>query len=179
MNDLRYQWLFAPAIAIASSGAYATQYLTIEQAQRLMFPDAIQFDARPLALSAEQKRAIESASGTRVRRLEQSVWLARSADRTLGWFFVDEVYGKHEFITYALALDPDGSVKQIEVLDYRESYGYEVRNPEWRGQFVGKTRANPVKIDQDIKNISGATLSCVHITDGVRRLLAVHAAALR
>jgi hypothetical protein len=179
MNQLQYQWLIAPVITLAASHACATQYLTVEQAQRLMFPDAIQFDVRPLRLTAEQKRSIESSSGTRVRRLEQSVWLARATDKTLGWFFVDEVYGKHEFITYALALEPDGAVKQLEVMDYREAYGHEVRNPDWRNQFVRKTRTDTLKIDADIRNITGATLSCSHITDGVRRLLAVHALALR
>jgi len=30
-----------------------------------------------------------------------------------------------------------------------------------------------VQIGRDIRNISGATLSCQHVTDGIRRLLAV------
>jgi hypothetical protein len=34
---------------------------------------------------------------------------------------VDEVVGKHEFITYAAGLNADGSVKQIEIMDYRET----------------------------------------------------------
>lgn len=179
MTDLSYRWLLAPAITIAASGVHATQYLSIEQAQRLMFPDAVQFDQRPVRLTDEQKRAVEAASGARVRRADQSVWIARASDRVLGWFLVDEVYGKHEFITYALALGPEGAVKQIEVMDYRESYGYEIRKPEWRSQFTGKTRADVLKLDADIRNISGATLSCAHITDGVRRLLALHDLVLR
>jgi Na+-transporting NADH:ubiquinone oxidoreductase subunit C len=47
-----------------------------------------------------------------------------------------------------------------------------VKLPAWRNQFVGKSAADPVKIGADIANISGATLSCTHITDGVRRLVA-------
>ncbi len=27
----------------------------------------------------------------------------------------------------------------MEILEYRESYGDEVRNPKWRAQFTGKT----------------------------------------
>ncbi|MEO8630498.1 MAG: FMN-binding protein, partial [Betaproteobacteria bacterium] len=43
----------------------------------------------------------------------------------------------------------------------------------------GKTADAPPKFDDDIKNIGGATLSSRHLTDGVRRLLATYAAALK
>ena len=118
---------------------------------------------------------IEQASGVRVLHGEQKVWRVSSG----GWFIVDEVVGKHEFITYAVGLDANGSVKQIEVMDYRETYGGEIRNENWRVQFVGKTNQSPLKLDRDIKNISGATLSCRHVTDGVKRLLAFYEIALK
>ena len=92
---------------------------------------------------------------------------------------VDEVVGKHEFITYAVGLNSDGSVKQIEVMDYRETYGGEIRNEKWRAQFVAKTSRSKLKLDSDIKNSSGATLSCRQITDGVKRLLAFYEIALK
>jgi len=98
---------------------------------------------------------------------------------TGGFFILDEVVGKHEFITYALGLNADGSVRQIEVMDYRESYGYEIRNAEWRKQFIDKRDGDPLKLDVDIKNIGGATLSCRHIADGVKRLLAFYDVALK
>ena len=91
---------------------------------------------------------------------------------------MDEVLGKHEFITYAAALDASGAVLGVEIMDYRETYGYQVRDAQWRKQFAGKTVRSPLKLDDDIKNISGATLSSRHVTDGVKRLLATHAIAL-
>jgi Na+-translocating ferredoxin:NAD+ oxidoreductase RnfG subunit len=81
------------------------------------------------------------------------------------------VVGKHEYITYAVGINPNGTVKQIEIMQYNESYGYEVRNASWRAQFVGKSARSPLQLNGDIKNISGATLSSKHITDGVKRLL--------
>jgi hypothetical protein len=36
-----------------------------------------------------------------------------------------------------------------------------------------------LRLEEDIQNISGATLSCRHITEGVRRLLALYAAELK
>jgi Na+-transporting NADH:ubiquinone oxidoreductase subunit NqrC len=49
-----------------------------------------------------------------------------------------------------------------------------VREPGWRRHFVGKTLADRFKLDEDVPNISGATLSCRNVTDGVKRLLAIH-----
>jgi Na+-translocating ferredoxin:NAD+ oxidoreductase RnfG subunit len=171
----------APAAIIlaASPSCYAVQYLSVEQAQALIFPDAREFVRADVTLSAEQRKAIEVQSGVKVRVGEQRVWQARAAGRLLGWHIVDEVYGKHEFITYAVGLNADGSVRQIEVMDYRESYGYEIRNPAWRRQFAGKQAGDKLKLDEDIKNISGATLSCRHVAEGVKRLLSLYEVALK
>jgi Na+-transporting NADH:ubiquinone oxidoreductase subunit NqrC len=59
----------------------------------------------------------------------------------------------------------------LEILTYRESYGHEIQNARWRAQFTGKNADTHLKLDRNIKNISGATLSCAHVTDGVNRLL--------
>ncbi len=150
------------------------EYMSVEQAQHSLFGGA-RLARVPVTLTSDQKKAIEKSSRTRVRNLELNAW--RTSDG--GWFLVDEVIGKHEFINYALALSSSGAVKGIDVLTYRETYGHEIKLPKWRAQFLGKTVAEPVKIDNDIKNVSGATLSCVHITEGVRRLLHTHALVLK
>lgn len=176
---MRWQ-LLAPAVAATLVGpaAQATVYMTAEAARAAMFPGA-RFVDRGLTLTPDQARALKQASGVAGLTARQPVWQALdSQGRPLGWFLVDQVYGKHEFITYALALDGGGAVKGIEVLEYRETYGGQIRDPKWRAQFHGKRFGAPLKLDQDIKNISGATLSCRHVTDGVKRLLALHALIL-
>ena len=173
-------WLLIPAVVLpAAAPAYAVQYLTVEQAQKLMYPQADGFAPMPVRLSTEQKKFVEKASGVRLRFPEQPVWQVTANGRPAGWFLVDEVYGKHEFITYAVSIGLDGAVRGVEILDYRETHGGEVRNPKWRAQFAGKKLTDPLKLDDDILNISGATLSCRHLADGVKRLLAIHEAALK
>lgn len=176
MNDW-IKWIAVPA-AMVPHAVYAVQYLTVEQAQRALFPAAAHFNAADVRLTPEQTKAIEQMSGVRVREPHQRIWRAEANNKPLGWLIVDEVYGKHEFITYAVAIDTIGAVQGIEILDYRETYGGEVRNAQWRQQFVGKTANDPLRLDGDIKNISGATLSSRHIADGVRRLLALYKVAL-
>jgi Na+-transporting NADH:ubiquinone oxidoreductase subunit C len=173
---MRSQFTFValPISALVAPSAFAVQYLSIDQAQKAIFPGKT-FTAAPIKLTSAQKKAIEQASGGRVLHDEQQVWRVSGG----GWFIVDEVVGKHEFITYAVGLNADGPIKQIEVMDYRETYGGEIRNEKWRAQFVGKTSRSTLKLDRDIKNISGATLSCRHITDGVKRLLAFYEVVLK
>jgi hypothetical protein len=171
-------WLRAsilPAAALACAGEVrAAVYFSVEQAQEAIFPGS-SMTAQSVALSAEQRKAIERASGIRVRDEKPRVWRVGAG----GWFIVDQVLGKHEYITYAVGLTAAGAVKSVEIMEYRETYGYEIRDPNWRRQFIGKTSRDPLKLDQDIKNISGATLSSRHISDGVRRLLAMHELVLR
>jgi Na+-transporting NADH:ubiquinone oxidoreductase subunit C len=169
-----FVFIALPASALIAPSAFAIQYLTVEQAQRAIFPGK-SFTAGPVKLTSVQRKAIEQASGVRVLQDEQQVWRVSGG----GWFIVDEVVGKHEFITYAAGLTADGSVKQIEIMDYRETYGGQIRDQKWRAQFVGKNSRSTLKLDRDIKNISGATLSCRHITDGVKRLVAFYEIALK
>lgn len=162
-----------PTAALVSS-AHAVDYLTVQQAQTLLFPAAKGFAEHPLKFTSEQRDRIKELSGVRQRTDEQKVWRAERDGQLLGWFFVDEVVGKHEFITYATAVSPQGKVLGVEVMSYRETHGGQIRDAAWRQKFVGKSLADPFKLDEDVPNISGATLSCRNVLDGVKRLLVQH-----
>lgn len=174
------RWLAPAALFTAAvPQCIAAQYMSLEQAQGLIFPQADEFAAAPVTLTPEQVERIERQSGAKVRAPRQQVWEARAKGALLGWFIVDQVIGKHELITYAVGINAEGSVRQFQIVEYREAYGYQVRNLAWRDQFVGKTIADPLKLGTDILNISGATMSCQHVTEGIKRLLALHQVALR
>ncbi|MBC8010877.1 MAG: FMN-binding protein [Burkholderiales bacterium] len=168
MHALTFTTTAAVAL-IATTSGYAIDYLTVEQAQAALLPGRT-LQASTLKLTPEQAKSVEKTSRARLRTREIRTWRADDGAS----FFVDEVLGKHEYITYAVALDSAGAVLGVEVLSYRESYGGEVRRPAWRAQFTGKTALAPLKLDEDIKNIAGATLSSRHLAEGVKRILAVH-----
>ena len=169
------RWLVPSAIVLSAGAAvHAEQYLTVAEAQTVLFPGQ-RFTAATFVLTADQARQISRLSGVRVRTNEVHAWRTESGEV----FFVDQVVGKHEFITWALGIKADGSVKGVEILDYRETYGAEVRDPKWRAQFIGKAHGSDIRLNRDIRNISGATLSCRHVTDGVKRLLATYALVIK
>lgn len=164
-----------PLAALAMPAAvHATVYLTVGQAQLAMFPRQTLTPAFR-QLQPAQIAAIKRASGAAPLSKQLQAWRAQDGS----WFIVDRVVGKHEFITYAVALTRDGAVRHVEILEYRETYGGEVRNSAWRQQFVGKRFGAGVQLGKDIRNISGATLSSRHVTDGVRRLLATWEVVLK
>ncbi len=165
--------LIVPVAAVmACAPAQALVYLSVDQAQQLMFPGQT-LTAIPLILSMEDIAAIEHDSGVKVYAGSLRAWKSEA-----GYFFVDAVIGKHDLITYAVEIGLDGKVRDVEILEYREAYGGEIRNAHWRGQFTGRQHGDAIQIGRDIQNISGASMSCAHVTDGIRRLLATYAIAI-
>src|SRR4051812_32193760 len=96
--------LLAAPVVLCIPAAHATVYLSVEQAQQALFPRA-SFTPFPL----ERKEQVWRVSGG-------------------GWFVIDKVLGKHELITYAVALDGVGAIRGVEILEYRESHGGEIRD---------------------------------------------------
>lgn len=176
---MRYVPLIVLGACAVAAPAFATQYLSPEQAQKLMFPEADAFRSQPLSLDQAQMRQVEQIAGLPTRSVQWRVVAAYKGEKLLGYMVQDDVIGKFELISYAVGVNPDASVRQVEILAYRESHGSEIRLPAWRRQFVGKSaRSGDLRIGGGINNISGATLSCTHVTDGVRRIAAVAQVAL-
>lgn len=150
---------------------FAAVYLQRDEALKLLAPTASAFERRPITLDAA---ALASATGTRTpRTFKPECWAARTDAALVGWVLFDHVIGKYELIDYAVGFAPSGAIAGVEIVAYRESHGAEIRNARWRGQFVGRSRPESMRFDEDIRNISGATLSSRHVTEGVQRLSAL------
>ena len=179
MREFNNSLWFMP-LTVMAAPAFATDYLSVAQAQKILFGDSSVFVERPLHLSKEQIRDIKRLSGTRQRQDTQPVWRVQARDgEPVGWFMVDDVIGKHEYITYALGIDNDGAIIGLEILSYREAHGGEVREASWRNNFKHKTLADPFKLGDDVPNLSGATLSCRNLVEGAKRLLVIYNTMLR
>ncbi len=143
----------------------AKQFLTPAQAKSLLIGKA-KATKIDIKLTTAQAKQIKKLSKVRVRHKNLNAYKTAAAE----WLIFDQVIGKHENIDVAFALTNEGKVKGIEILVYRETYGHEIRNINWRNQFFGRGHEKHLQLDQEIKNISGATLSCSHITDAVNRI---------
>jgi hypothetical protein len=172
-----------PAIALAAvlpAPTLATDYLSIDAAQRAVFPQADTFTEVVVAQQTPQQlQALLAQAGPQPPHGVIRIFRATRAGVLQGHLFVDEVIGKENLITYAIGIDAAGGMHGLEILSYRESHGGEIRNPAWRAQFDHHSALEPLRFGADIKNISGATLSSEHVTQGVRWLMALWQSALR
>lgn len=167
------------AVTLPVAAVVASEYLSIESAQRLAFKQADRFEELTLALSPDQQKAILALAGPQPPHGKLRVWRATQNGSLSGYFFADEVVGRQDLISYATSIDAAGKLGNVEILTYRESHGGEVRNRAWRHQFAGRDSLAKLRFTTDIKNIAGATLSCEHVTQGVRWLMALWQTTLR
>ena len=183
MSFERYRWVCAGGVATAllapAPALIAAQYLNLEAAQRAVFPEASGFELLALQLTPAQHQSLLELAGRQPPRGHVQAWRVSGPTGALGFFFTDEVIGRQDFIDYALGINPDGTLRAPEIMSYRESHGGEIRNDAWRRQFARRSDGARLRASIDIRNIAGATLSCEHVTAGVRYLAALWQVALR
>ncbi len=90
-----------------------------------------------------------------------------------GYAVVTDEHGKYRPITLMVGVNPDFTVHGVRILIYRENRGGEVRRKRFLYQYRGKDSDDPIRINRDIINISGATISVRGVNAGVRKILAI------
>ena len=163
---MRFELFILPAACVAAASANAEEYLTVSQAQALIFPGEALVDSS-FVLNDKQIDALVRATGPIARR-QIRLWKSASG----GWFFLHHVIVKGDRIVYAVGLNADGTVKGIEVLACLALYDG-IRRSGWRTQFFGKRSADAAHLD-NLKAVSGSTLSSNNLKAGIKRMLAIH-----
>lgn len=151
----------------------ATVYLTPSAALKLMFKDSQEIVSEKKRLDSSRRQTIEKQLGYQLGKDEWTFFVAKTDGRVDGYALMDHELGKVEPITFMVGLNPDGTIRALEVLVYRESHGGEIRESHFKKQFVNKTLEDPLILKKDIKNISGATVSSRAMTVGAKRVLAL------
>ncbi len=146
-------------------------YLTPEEAAKLTFPESHSIRLEVINLTQEQKRLIEERIGWQFPESTFECFIGETNGKIDGWAFIQNTIGKHKAMTYMVGVDPNGEVTNVEVLVYRESRGSEVGKKRFNYQYQGKTVEDPIRINRDIINISGATMSVRSMSAGVKRTL--------
>lgn len=140
----------------------------------LAAPGSATAQAAPPARVAESvRRVFGTGTLTDTLTLDSAAVLRVSrAGTLLGFAQVRNVRGKDQPITYLVAVDPGGRLRDVDILVYREPYGGEVAYEAWRRQFRGKGPDAPLRVGRDVQGISGATISVNAVTTGIGRALA-------
>lgn len=123
------------------------------------------FDAAPPApsllwLTADLQQRVRGVLGHPYKQLRLRYW--RQGQRS-AWL-LDEI-GKEEDITIGFVIS-GGQIERTQVLEFRESRGWEIRSPGFTRQLQGARMKPDGELDRRIDGITGATLS----VDAYRRL---------
>jgi hypothetical protein len=149
----------------------AEVFLSEEEAVKLMFPRSERIKKYILRVPTDKKMAIEERIGWKFPEDAFEVYIGETGTQVDGYALVQNTIGKHKPMTYMVGVDAHGRVSNVELLVFRESRGSEVRTKRFNAQYEGKTVLDPVRINKDIINISGATMSVRSMSAGVKRVL--------
>jgi len=145
--------------------------LTKKQAFQIAFPGADEIKKERFWLDKEQIRTIEEIFMYKIHETRFTFYTGIKNGKPMGSMLIDNIIGKSFPITFMTVLNTDGTVRDVEIMVYREPQGWEVKNKSFRSQFYGKdSTSNPVKI----LSISGATLSVNSVKKGVYKALAAY-----
>ena len=145
-------------------------YATAGEARQQIFPEGERFVRTARVVPEEVKATLTHQLGRRVDVDSVAVDLVYGVDGGfLGYALVGDEVGKYRPITFLVGLDPTFQVEGVVVMVYRESRGGQVRRSRFLSQYRGKSSVDPVRINRDIINISGATMSVRALNVGVRQ----------
>ncbi len=150
---------------------HAEVYLTEEEALKLMFPKSERIRKEIITLSPEKKSLIQERIGWKFPEESFEVYIGETGSTVDGYAMVQNTIGKHKPMTYMVGVDSKGQCTDVELLVFREARGSEVRTKRFNVQYEGKTVFDPIRINKDIINISGATMSVRSMSAGVKRVL--------
>jgi len=151
--------------------SHAEVFMTEEDAVNMIFAKSDSVRKERLDLSPEQKARVESRIGWRFPETSFEIYVGEKGGKVDGYAMVQNTIGKHKPMTYMVGVDAQGRCTNVELLVFREARGSEVRTKRFNVQYEGKTVFDPIRINKDIINISGATMSVRSMSAGVKRVL--------
>jgi hypothetical protein len=146
-------------------------FMTEDEGVKVILPKSERVRKDVITLNPEKKSQIEERIGWKFPEESFEVYIGETGAHIDGYAIVQNTIGKHKPMTYMVGVDSQGTISDIELLVFREARGSEVRQKRFNSQYEGKTVLDPVRINKDIINISGATMSVRSMSAGIKRVL--------
>jgi len=171
-HSKRAAWLTASAVMAASAvPASGEIYLNEAQALAIVLGERAVVRKEQKTLDDPLRAKLERSSNLRFPESSYTFFIvARDGQAEKYAIQVNEI-GKTEPITFMVGMGPEGKVTDVVIMVFRENRGWEVKEKRFLNQFRGKTLRNSIRVDEDIINYTGATLSSKAVARGVKRAL--------
>lgn len=145
--------------------------MTEEAAVKIILAKSERVRKEVLQLTQDKKDLVEQRIGWKFPEQAFEIYIGETGDKIDGYAMVHNTIGKHKHMTYMVGVDTKGACSDVELLVFREVRGSEVGRKRFNVQYEGKTVLDPIRINKDIINITGATMSVRSISAGVKRVL--------
>jgi Na+-translocating ferredoxin:NAD+ oxidoreductase RnfG subunit len=165
--------LATPAAAQAPE-FYEQVYLSKDQALAVALPPHDKVVARVLTPTPDQRKQAERRLGRKLEEPSYTFFEGQAGGKPVGHAIVLDELGKHYPITFVVGLTPDGAVREVAVMTYREKRGDAVKRRRFLNQFKDKTDADPIMVNRDIVHLTGATVSSWSLAAGVKKAVVLH-----
>ncbi|GMV50618.1 MAG: hypothetical protein AMXMBFR67_21610 [Nitrospira sp.] len=147
------------------------EFMTEDEAVKRILPKSQRIRKETIRLPQDKKSLIEQRIGWKFPEESFDLYIGETGDRVDGYAMVHNTIGKYKPMTYMVGVDPLGSCTDVELLIFRDAKGSEVGKKRFNSQYEGKAVTDPIRINKDIINISGATMSVRSMNAGVKRVL--------
>ena len=148
-------------------------FMKREEALKSAFPEADSINKSQIFLTEEQANEVETLAKTKLESRLYVIYEAKRGDEALGYAIIDTHMLRTQSETVMFVINTDGTLRYAEVLAFFEPPDY-IAGEKWMNLFQNKgLDTHPLRLGNDIPNMSGATITAVALTNSVRRLLGV------
>lgn len=150
----------------------ARVFLTVEEALDLAFPGC-EVERQTVYLTEAQLEAAREESGVDLPGALVYPYRATCDGRPGGTAYFDTHRVRTLPETLMIVVSPEDEVRRLEIVAFREPLEYIPPGP-WYEQFLGEELSGDLRLQGEIRAVTGATLTARATTDAVRRALAIH-----
>jgi len=164
-------WIAAMILGLTVGNASALDVTSKEDAVKAVFSGADKIVKKRIRLSTAQRAAIGKLTTRVVRDKSMTFYTGKKGGQAMGYAVVERVTNRSWTISYVVVMNADGSIKDVEVLNYEGARNWGVQYESWLKQFFGKTADSDF---QSVSGITGATVSVRTVSAGVQKVVSAY-----
>jgi Na+-translocating ferredoxin:NAD+ oxidoreductase RnfG subunit len=142
-----------------------------EEVLQSAYPGA-QVEQTMIFLTDQERKEASGLCGQQIESSLVARFTAKKNGEKVGQAYLDTGLVRTKKQSIFVLLNPDGTVKRVEVVTFLEPPEY-MASDRWYHQFDGKALTDDLRLNGSIHPITGATLTARATTDAVRRVLAI------
>ena len=174
-NNILLALLCLCAVILAANDAIAIQYISKEAFIKQNIPKANRLKEKTIYLDKKEKKKF--ADRLNISEVPESVSFVigrNREDALTGAVCFLKVYGDihREYHHVGVALNPDGTIKTVEIIELYSKNPQRVAKETFLGQFAEKS-ADRLRYGEDISAVAGATESSRTVLRAVKVIVAL------